>query len=491
VLRQLSAPNTPNQAANTDVYGITSVALDPTGYSMVVSRDPDKLGTKLTVDDPYEAKTMAGVGAGDMAFSVAEMETLLRQHDHDASQLPDRLLRFAQHHSSSTGSSSSSQQLRRLFTTHSVHIPASHQMIAVEKNASGMPINHLTDLMVKRLNGNLSDSAIAQQLRAMLSPELIGGYALDINRPFGNGRDDNGNGVIDEPMEANMAQGESIWQDSTGDGSPSHVPADFRSIDFAHTNDDLFIDDLAYARQIYARHLFFLMMLLTEPKLLQVTESPTPAELFDRERAVHRIAQWSINAVDFRDPGAIMSAFEFDVNPFNGWQDEIDGDVGTNEGGDRRVVWGCEYPEMLITETLAYHNRRVRDTDNDDGPSETRKEGDPNLDQFLILKGDLFIELYCTRGPRTEATTDWGPVELYDTHDALDLGRMAPGDDEISSLPVWRIAISRVSGALHARKRSGEPLEPADAELERIIWLVNRDPAGHANEDKIYFNRDE
>ena len=231
------------------------------------------------------------------------------------------------------------------------------------------------------------------------------------------------------------------------------------------------------------------MMLLTEPRL--------PKDAVYREQAIYRVAQWAINSVDFRDSDAIMSPFEFDLDPFNGWQ-PMDGDVKTDEGGDRRVVWGCEYPELIITETLAWHDRRVRDTDDDDGTGKFRgvatpsgvREGDPNLDQFRIPQGSLFVELYCTRGVRTVATSDRGPAELYDPDDALDLGRMAPSDGESPSSPVWRMVVSPVSGARHARDRSGEPLELPDASIERILWITNRDPAGHIHEDKIYFSRD-
>jgi hypothetical protein len=51
---------------------------------------------------------------------------------------------------------------------------------------------------------------ICQQL---LPPEVLAGYKMDLNRPFGDGRDNNANGVVDEPLEA----GEPYW-DLNGDG---------------------------------------------------------------------------------------------------------------------------------------------------------------------------------------------------------------------------------------------------------------------------------
>src|SRR5690606_7033766 len=47
----------------------------------------------------------------------------------------------------------------------------------------------------------------------LLPPEVLAGYKMDLNRPFGDGRDNNGNGVVDEPLEA----GEPYW-DLDGNG---------------------------------------------------------------------------------------------------------------------------------------------------------------------------------------------------------------------------------------------------------------------------------
>jgi len=65
------------------------------------------------------------------------------------------------------------------------------------------------------------------------------------------------------------------------------------------------------------------------------------------------IAQWVANTVEFRDADSIMTPFEFDTDPANGWT--VDGDVRTDDGGsERSVVFGVERPEILIAETLAW-----------------------------------------------------------------------------------------------------------------------------------------
>ena len=106
-----------------------------------------------------------------------------------------------------------------------------------------------------------------------------------------------------------------------------------------------------------------------------------------RELTIRRIAQWAVNCVDFRDADGTMTPFEYDVNPFDGWGwtdfaaspvvfHAIDGDITTDDRGpnftdgltptypphaaanpERRVVWGCENPELLITEAVAFHDK--------------------------------------------------------------------------------------------------------------------------------------
>ncbi len=129
------------------------------------------------------------------------------------------------------------------------------------------------------------------------------------------------------------------------------------------------------------------------------------------EETARGLAQWAVNVVDFRDADAIMTPFEFDINPIyspgpdgkwgaalvdddsNGVTDDIsevlyagsddiagtgwnvDGILGTvdDTSPQRGLVWGCERPEMLIKETLAFHDRRTEDLSN---PEETTTRTD-------------------------------------------------------------------------------------------------------------------
>ena len=137
-----------------------------------------------------------------------------------------------------------------------------------------------------------------------------------------------------------------------------------------------------------------------------------------------------------------MTGFEYDANPFNGW--DVDGNPATDEGvADRRVVWGVESPELLLTEAIALHDRRVADKADDTGPSNNdRNDGkmngspDMTLDQVHAPQGSVFFELLSARSANPARHY---PTELYQGT-TLDLGRMAT--DGTSSSPVWRIAIT-------------------------------------------------
>ena len=78
--------------------------------------------------------------------------------------------------------------------------------------------------------------------------------------------------------------------------------------------------------------------------MAQTLADPLPASAMPEERAARarQLAQWAINAVDYRDPDNIMTAFEYDIDPFDGWapegniasENEIDGgdnQLGTND----------------------------------------------------------------------------------------------------------------------------------------------------------------
>lgn len=359
-------------------------------------------------------------------------------------------------------------------------------------------LQFVESLINQVINGN--DSIASQLVResyysfgGLVAPEVLAGMKMNLNRPFGDGRDNNGNGIVDEPAEAGEPyidlNRNGVWDDEPyldldadgrfyADVNNDRVfnAADVQQVDvdsnsgpvlepaavdtlwgevgigpylFQHTGGrdangrgtlaggGIVNDDGPMARQLYARHLYCLMLALMDEKYLTPYDPADPQvrnyidpkasgvsgkpetqsmayqlvqaglsenearELAMRKLTCRHIAQWAINVVDMRDPDAICTPFEYDENPWDGWNCiggrrtgilPIDGDLTTDENmghyvqvtaagwnqnlptgspldileQTRGVVWGAERPELLITETLAVHDRRVEIADGDE-----------------------------------------------------------------------------------------------------------------------------
>ncbi len=521
----------------------------------------------------------------DNPYTAAELERILRRFDVDSYALPDRLRAVIEDVYLGGGvTSNANPALRQYLTTDSYDVaspsyqpPTELRQVSGQTGAAGTEPTQpdlvaaaayegatntqnatlnvsIADLLRAKLTNKTygmttlagaasKDAAIINaQLTMMLPPELLNGQMMDLNRPFGNGRDDNGNNVVDEPQEY-ATSSEGGWKslfpglngstvmfnivnsmDFNNDTSSSGTSASLQKLaSVTDTNGNVYSYSELYARQLYARHLYVLMMLLVDQGFVTLPGATAPATTGatwaynatvtgidwgatqetaitgpsgtmtttggqswseQQELTARRIAQWAINVVDFRDPDAIMTPFEYDVNPFDGWN--VDGIVDTVEtqtaggntngglgsnmtdpNGERRVVWGTEYPELLINETFAMHDRRVRDSPNDpngkqrfDTTQVPPQETDNTMDQIRVPQGSLFVELYCPRpnsatsspgSAPTQAGTNGSqaifPGELYSYNTTynqwyLNLGQMAPPSGGNQASPVWRLAIS-------------------------------------------------
>lgn len=477
-----------------------------------------------THENPYElnlSHNIIGRGASavgrDAPYSLAELEHLLRPYDVDASGLPQRLWQLV----GGLGNS----KARRLLTTSSRDVPMPNVLPTRMLNDAGGTNNyytnrhnrpqHVAELLRARLVNTLTNTQKNQLIQEYLPVEMLRGLRMNVNRPFGNGRDDNGNYVVDDFNEA----GETLWG-----GTPAGP------VTFDYDNDVPGIGSVPLGlrtRYAYARSLYVLMMMLTDPGYgSNYPTNPADATAAGYKQQLHarRLAQWAINAVDFRDADAIMTPFEYDLNPFNGWQP--DGDPNSpvsSEGGDARLVWGAEYPELLLTETLAFHDTRIIDSASDNGPKkkttdDTDGDGnpdDPNFDQYRIPQGSFFAELYCTRGTTARNANAVFPRELYSYNSGnwyLDLGRMAPNN----KYPVWRLAIYRpqtsgktaqgylnqypatttlqpnVAGSLApGQSQPFNLFQNTQLTLDRIVWFSTTSPqtAGVPNQNRIFYNR--
>ncbi len=457
-----------------DLWGRAFAALDGCGYPTmpIMSNQPYPNPTAYgglgglndTLNNPYLLNLSRGTavrgalpaGATDNPFTPGELERLLRANDLDASALPSRLAMLLDYTSvapSSVGGKAPLgnwiANLRNQVTTDSFDLPSPSILTPWTAPVTGTPnvlnqrmalplAGSVADLLTVRLTNfsanpptlNLTDpmitgggvhagwNSLAIQLQLMLPPDLMAGQRFDINRPFGNGRDDDGDGAVDEPDEYYL--GEPAWLDGNAPGQQTPFPTmqsgGTHTVNLAidwNGDGQLNAMDAIAARQLMARYLYVLASLLVEPTLLTPNQpGQVPSIIYDLDTAnqyqvQYALAQWAINCVDFRDRDSIMTPFEFDVNPFDGWG--VDGVVGYNPptstttddaSGERGLVWGSERPELLITETLAWHDRRTEDTNKDStnqyiGPPAGSGNGtDKDFDQRLMPFPACFIELY-------------------------------------------------------------------------------------------------
>jgi len=530
-----------------------ALAVNPLGY--VYGSNQLAFASSL-VDTPYElrlgrlAAQDAGSNAGqDNPFTIAEFEPFLRRFDADAYRLPGRLRQLL--------NAGANDPYRFMATTESWDIPVPAMALPkellddwqvlgqdpVDANKIRPPL-HIDDLIAARIHSvnqawvsdpscpppalslrypsavtgvaNAVEGAKRVNIAELLGTDLLSGLRMDLNRPFGNGVDDDGDGIVDEPSErltlaaagrfemfsatARFDHDNDGWEYRDYDGSGTIDAAeDNPSLPGAlaeHLEASPVHDRIYEYRQAYARHLYVLMMALVDEawypewdpfiaRQLNTNTSFVPSAVDRQQARARAIAQWAINVVDFCDSDSIMTPFEYDIYPFATAATSVaagqlistwsgDGDPATHED-DTGVVFGCERPELLITETVATHDRRQSQK-----PPTSSPPPDPR--EYINTRrpeGALFVEVF---NPNT-------PSELVAGEFAVDpssgnnvggirLNQQTPG----SGSPVWRLAIY----ALPTDRRAGELpnnrlgyADPLDATLSnpptlaRLVYFVD------------------
>ena len=382
------------------------------------------------IDDPYEVNlgtnaSRLGVAndlnnTTDNLFSVNDLEGVLRYFDSDSMRLNRRLTTLL-------GTQAASSRLT--VTTDSWDTPA-----VVGKAWSDVVAPYLATISTatSSTRPNARD-----RIQDLFAPELLMGLKIDINRPFhDHPEDQNRNGILDtsEDLDGNG------WLD----GEP---------------NDSIGVE----RRQLFAQQLYCLMVMIAEKNGPTLTDSL-------REQ----IAQYAINIVDFRDADSVMTPFNYDKTFGNG---------STSWSATERV-WGCERPELIITETFAMHDRKTTyDTDSANFEQSDRPEGvfyvelnspwssqaydykgndkaDNKLDQTETeeLRGQpLPVELIDLNGEDTNGNGVLDNGEDTNGNEVLELGR----PDFISTTidlekvngnndPVWRLAAVKKADAFGA-----------------------------------------
>ncbi|MEI8212750.1 MAG: hypothetical protein WCI02_11420, partial [Planctomycetota bacterium] len=444
------------------------------------------------MNDAYESGS--GLRAyADTPTALTELEAILRRFDEDVESLPtylrDRLRAGGANNGSDVNNliTTLSAELRYPKLTAAAVYGSASGNVSVEKDAGNLLglIRMLHEQRYRKRTLPIPDATdesplSLEVLYELFPPEFSNNLRLDLNRPFGNGVDNqytgpNGletpNGEVDDPRELRFnsekeiklvidANGDPNLQTSAVNGYYNREQRSFNSSSRPYLG----------SRQLLARYLYCMAQLIIPrdyefPSMAGVTNALNRARLRARS-----IAQWAVNVVDFRDSDAAMTRFEYDIFPFGVNESSLSRpaywapdhlmvyNTMTNsyapDVSQRQyigVVWGMENPELLLTESLAFHDKRLRDTDLDSGIGKTTADPmnpDPSLDQYRFPQGSLFLELYA---PRTTYLPEdkriaGAPSSLYrienNTPVRLDLGKQAPSSTYWGSQPVWRIGIN-------------------------------------------------
>lgn len=158
-------------------------------------------------------------------------------------------------------------------------------------------------------------------------------------------------------------------------GNKMDISRPFHSNDYSEPNDTTG----TARRQQFARHVYSILLGIAHAN--GVTLDNDKKEM---------LAQFAVNTVDFRDADSIMTRFDYDpaFAP------------GSTTWTPTKTVWGCEKPQLMITETLAWHDRRTDDLA--PGNRMVAEPGDPaipaaaaddDFDQKYRPRGAFFVEL--------------------------------------------------------------------------------------------------
>jgi hypothetical protein len=443
-----------------DYQTFGAIGLDHSGRPLYISMGGPVANGPYDLDLTLNAPHAVDQSTVDNPFGVAEFERILRWPDRDSISLPQRLYNLT-----NSGSGSLLQSRRAEVTVESEWVPTASAVLppALRWQLPGRQSQHPVDLIYAKLpNANASSTATNPQLIApyaaqLLPWELLQGLKMDLNRPFGAGAFSTrapyqgqliwgGQTTIpDQPGTSN----EKLLQYVTASGQTVTATVNYAADGGVLTKvNGTSVSDSLAARQLYARHLYVLALAVSDTgALLADLQKTSPATPDDVTRM---LAQWAVNVVAYRDHNSVMIPFPYDTNPFsgNGWNPD---------NTPLHTVWGCKRPELLITETLAFHDVRTQDLNteifdkNKHGPNgappnaarteaglstDTGKKKDPGFNSKFRPQGSLFVELYNPWSALEPRTVDLGAVN----GSGVELTKRTPTVGGKVS-PVWRLVI--------------------------------------------------
>ncbi|MCA9192233.1 MAG: hypothetical protein KDB03_10735 [Planctomycetales bacterium] len=525
----------------TDIFGRIGLGMDLMGNPLMIHPGFNN----QVMDDPYEPRILHE-GRHDNLVSLTEWERLYRLYDWDRSSLKSRLdtsygisgVSTATAFSRATTPLSSSLIAARVADTYFyARFNPNGARPFVEKRRVGSFIEMVEALAQRRWTKDLATySANYTPANPMLIPmdsmaslfpiEFRQNLPLDLNRPFGNGLDDNGNllvdeatesarhgldddndGLIDEPDEAiAFPLGHQLGEYATTTNVVEQYSQDAGLSD--PVLDGLPLGDpakLTYGgnqgRQWLARHLYCLAQLLIPDDY--VFPNVGAALPYGDPNRARILAQWAVNVVDFRDADSNMTRFAYDANPFK---------FGTGQppswAPDDGVVWGLEAPELMLTESLAFHDVRIDERLNP-------QQGDNKWHQLRRPEGSLFLEFQSTRSFDGAANSGALPgvsarpvghamasSAIYNI--AADGSRyLNLGGYSVDSSPLWRVLLLTPNAVPtstyedsfnNAATRQTTDYQPPPSQVDRVLWFANVAPAannlgGISGQRKVFRNR--
>lgn len=455
-----------------DFFGTAAIGLDQVGnpvYCDMGNATPSNWAYELNLDHRYAW----GNDRNDKPFMPGELEAILRYYDGDQGSLPRRLVDLI-------NDPTLVARVRNELTSECWDLPCPG--IKDPKNPATRR-QHLVELI-----GTTDPNIVAE----LLPLDSIRGLRMDLNRPFGNAR--LADGSVDAPItDATKLKYPSKWLlDSKGMAITPDPDFDLNNGEVPPTLPTKVgqtVKNPEEARQLYARHLYVLAC-------IAVGNDKTKLAGGNLTEGARMLAQWAVNVVDFRDRDSIMTRFVYDPNvfiqgPSAGWN------VSKTNPNPANVVWGCERPEVLFSETLASHDRRTEDTDKettntdpnlqeesgtkttDDAKVKSPKVPDSTFDQLVKPEGSLFIELFHPGYPNDAPTR-----ELFENNYGgwyLNLARTVPvaAGNQFAD-PVWRIVVAEYVEYTNPTTKTTQPVDPDDPTRQGLLnGRVDR---------SIYFN---
>ena len=389
-----------------DWFGISPITFDPLG-----NRKAPAVSALFNpyLMNPYNTRN------GDEPFRAVDQETLLRSViDIDYEKLPARLRDLLGDHFDAT------------------RFPASNLRYGLGTRSSTIPVSPpLYNRVLFLCGGN---SAEANRLWMLLPEEIRRGGKVNLNRL--------------------------TWRNDWMTGSTNNIQR----------------EALLIAKAQFAQELFYLLQVLFTDQAAR------------SEASLERLAQWSVNFVDFIDPDDVMTPFIFDKskpdsgsiavmdkNVFNSMMGKVIGGTltaddlkGTDADGNDIVkyalIWGFEKPEVVMTETFAFHNRGVVAIEDNNGSSSAFR-------QYLRPQGSLFVKLYRQGNEQRK----YSASTLIDA-DKGTLNLAQRTSDRSAGDYVWRIAVGEAAKTTAGKFTWNDDDAPEKNALRQLLTPDDENP---------------